>query len=184
MRLDHLLSKESSSQEHKPPDRSVERLNRGDGFPVGALVTRPGNHEELWRPRSRLLRRRQGYVLCSVLREYSGTHLGVAINAPVPRVRASLRMTRHEECIAVQSSRRLLPAGSTHQPLENCIASTSIFVLPSYKEPTVDALASTTDERRVWLRKATGSCLESFDPWMSEWGNPAPVMGCYSVLNT
>ena len=33
-------------------------------------------------------------------------------------------------------------------PLENCIASTSIFVLPSYKEPTVDALASTTDEGR------------------------------------
>jgi hypothetical protein len=29
---------------------------------------------------------------------------------------------------------------------ENCIASTSIFVLPSYKGPTVNALASTTDE--------------------------------------
>src|SRR5690349_19323536 len=73
---------------------------------------------------------------------------------------------------------------TTLAPLENCIASTSIFVLPSYKEPTVDALASTTDEGRVRLRKATGSCLESFDPWMSEWGNPAPVMGCYSRLNT
>jgi len=48
----------------------------------------------------------------------------------------------------------------------------------------VDALASTTDEGRVRLRNATGSCLESFDPWMSEWGNPAPVMGCYSCLNT
>ncbi len=34
------------------------------------------------------------------------------------------------------------------EPLDNCIASTSIFVLPSYKEPTVDALASTTDEGR------------------------------------
>ncbi len=40
-------------------------------------------------------------------------------------------------------------------PLENCRASTSIFiyiekklVLPSYKEPTVDALASRTDEGR------------------------------------
>src|SRR5207253_2847907 len=62
--------------------------------------------------------------------------------------------------------------------LENCIASTSIFVLPSYKEPTVDALASTTDERRGWLRKATGSCRPSIDPWMSEWGNPALVMEC------
>ncbi len=68
--------------------------------------------------------------------------------------------------------------------LENCIASTSIFVLPSYKEPTVDALASDTDEGRGWLRKATGSCRPSFDPWMSEWGNPAPVMGCHSGLNT
>jgi hypothetical protein len=70
------------------------------------------------------------------------------------------------------------------EPLENCIASTSIFVLPSYKEPTVDALASTTDEGRVWLRKATGSCRESVDPWMSEWGNPSPVMGCHSGVNT
>jgi hypothetical protein len=35
------------------------------------------------------------------------------------------------------------------QPLENCRASTSIlYVLPSYKEPTVDALASRTDEGR------------------------------------
>ncbi len=42
----------------------------------------------------------------------------------------------------------------TVAPFENCIASTSIFVLPSYKEPTVDALASTTDEGRVRLRKA------------------------------
>jgi hypothetical protein len=67
---------------------------------------------------------------------------------------------------------------------ENCIASTSIFVLPSYKGPTVDALASTTDEGRVWLRKATGSCLESLDPWMSEWGNPVPVMGYHSCVNT
>jgi len=48
----------------------------------------------------------------------------------------------------------------------------------------VDALASTTDEGRVWLRKATGSRLEGFDPWMSEWGNPPPVMGWYSGLNT
>jgi len=37
---------------------------------------------------------------------------------------------------------------STQPLLENCIASTSIFVLPSYKEPTVDALAPRTDEGR------------------------------------
>jgi hypothetical protein len=27
------------------------------------------------------------------------------------------------------------------------------------------------------------SCRPSFDPWMSEWGNPALVMGCHSGLN-
>ena len=37
-------------------------------------------------------------------------------------------------------------------PLENSIASTSIFVFPSYKEPTVDALAPEADEGRGWLR--------------------------------
>ena len=47
----------------------------------------------------------------------------------------------------------------------------------------MDALAPDADEGRGWLRKATGSCLPSFDPWMSEWGNPAPVMGRHSGLN-
>jgi len=28
----------------------------------------------------------------------------------------------------------------------------------------------------VRLRKATGSCLTSFDPWISEWDNPLGVM--------
>ena len=57
------------------------------------------------------------------------------------------------------------------------------FDSPSYKEPTVDALAPEADEGRGWLRKATGSCRPSFDPWISEWGNPTPVMGCDSRLN-
>ena len=47
------------------------------------------------------------------------------------------------------------------QLLENCIASTSILKIPSYKEPTVDALAPDADEGRGWLRKATGSCRPS-----------------------
>src|SRR5262249_56910371 len=33
--------------------------------------------------------------------------------------------------------------------------------LPSYKEPTVDALAPDADEGRGWLRQATGSCRPS-----------------------
>jgi len=47
----------------------------------------------------------------------------------------------------------------------------------------VDALAPGADEGRGWLRKATGSCLPSFDPWITEWGNPAGVMPSHSCLN-
>jgi hypothetical protein len=89
---------------------------------------------------------------------------------------------RQRRPLSGSASLRLRPR--RQKLLENCIASTSIFVLPSYKKPTVDALAPSTDEGRGWLRKATGSCRPSVDPWMSEWGNPAPVMGCHSRLNT
>ena len=67
---------------------------------------------------------------------------------------------------------------------ENCIASTSIFVLPSYKVPTVDALASTTDEGRVWLRKATVSCLESVTNRGCPNGETHQLSGWYSRVNT
>jgi hypothetical protein len=46
----------------------------------------------------------------------------------------------------------------------------------------VDALAITGDEGRGSLRKAPGSWQTSFDPEMSEWGNPAR-MG-HPELNT
>ena len=46
----------------------------------------------------------------------------------------------------------------------------------------VDALAITGDEGRGSLRKASGSWQTSFDPEMSEWGNPAR-MG-HPLLNT
>jgi len=36
----------------------------------------------------------------------------------------------------------------------------------------VDALAITGDEGRGSLRKAVGSWQTSFDPQISEWGNP------------
>ena len=36
----------------------------------------------------------------------------------------------------------------------------------------VDALAITGDEGRCSVRKAAGSSQTSFDPRMSEWGNP------------
>ena len=63
--------------------------------------------------------------------------------------------------------------GALSRLLENCIASTSIL-FSKLQKPTVDALAPEADEGRGWLRKATGSCLPSIDPWMSEWGNPPP----------
>ena len=46
----------------------------------------------------------------------------------------------------------------------------------SEKVHVVDALAITGDEGRASLRKAGGSWQWSFDPPMSEWGNP-PVKG-------
>ena len=39
----------------------------------------------------------------------------------------------------------------------------------------VDALAAEGDEGRGSLRKATGRRQTVFNPWMSEWGNPAGV---------
>ena len=46
----------------------------------------------------------------------------------------------------------------------------------------VDALAITGEEGRGSLRKAAGSWQTSFDPQMSEWGNPLRKQ--YHWLNT
>lgn len=37
-------------------------------------------------------------------------------------------------------------------------------------------MASTGDERRDYLRKASGSWTKSNDPEMSEWGNPLEII--------
>ena len=58
-----------------------------------------------------------------------------------------------------------------------------VFVLLSYVGHMVDALVPGADEGRVRLRYAWGSCQQSCDPRISEWGNPAPVMWCYPALN-
>ena len=47
----------------------------------------------------------------------------------------------------------------------------------------MDALACWADEGRVRLRYASGSCQLSVDPRMSEWGNPAVVVGGYLQVN-
>jgi hypothetical protein len=154
VRLDHLLSKETS-----PHLEGYSRVDRSLLGPPRQTAT----------SQLRLCRTpvERPYVLSSVLRE---------------RLRTLARALQGNAGPHGSASLRLRPVGQ--RLLENCIASTSIFVLPSYKKPTVDALAPSTDEGRGWPRKATGSCLPSVDPWMSEWGNPAPVMGCHSRLNT
>ena len=60
---------------------------------------------------------------------------------------------------------------------------TLVFVFVSVLGHMVDALASGADEGRGRLRYASGSCQPSVDPRISEWGNPARVMSCYSHLN-
>jgi hypothetical protein len=52
----------------------------------------------------------------------------------------------------------------------------------SDKVHVVDALAITGEEGRGSLRKAAGSWQTSFDPQISEWGNPARKG--HSDLNT
>jgi hypothetical protein len=47
----------------------------------------------------------------------------------------------------------------------------------------VDALASSADEGRGQLRKASGSSQPSIDPMISEWGNPPSGKGWHRVLN-
>ena len=153
MRLDHLLSKEPS-----PHHEVYSRVDHSLLGPPRQTAT----------SQLRLCRTpvERPYVLSSVLRECLRHSLELCKATPAPSGR--------HPCVSNLVGQRLL---------ENCIASTSIFVLPSYKKPTVDALAPSTDEGRGWPRKATGSCRPSVDPWMSEWGNPAPVMGCHSRLN-
>ena len=53
----------------------------------------------------------------------------------------------------------------------------------SYKERREDALALGAEEGRSDLRKATVSRKQTFDPWISEWGNPAGVKPGHPVLN-
>ena len=46
----------------------------------------------------------------------------------------------------------------------------------------VDTLALQVDEGRDWLRYASGSCQNSFDPGISEWDNLIRVMPDYLRL--
>src|SRR5262249_30288911 len=57
------------------------------------------------------------------------------------------------------------------------------MVVPSFLGHTVDALAPGADEGRWSLRYAPGSRQPGCDPGVSEWGNPAAVMGRRRRLN-
>lgn len=54
-----------------------------------------------------------------------------------------------------------------------CLFGDALVIGSSEQVHVVDALAITGDEGRGSLRKASGSWQTSFDPKMSEWGNPA-----------
>jgi hypothetical protein len=131
-------------------------------------------------------------VLCSAAKERcraptsfgSGRLVLFAPCSPSSSVLRSIWAWHLENCIASTSIENR-PV-RLHQDVERGVVFSNLSIEedPSYKEPMVNALASTTDEGRDWLRNATGSCLVSFDPWISEWGNPTPLIGCYSRLNT
>ena len=57
------------------------------------------------------------------------------------------------------------------------------FVVCGFVGHSVDALAPRADEGRCGLRYAPGSWRASFDPGVSEWGNPARVVLGHHHLN-
>jgi hypothetical protein len=64
-----------------------------------------------------------------------------------------------------------------------CLCVVWLVVWSSCQGRTVDALAPGADEGRGSLRYAPGSWQPSCDPGVSEWGNPAAVMGRHHHLN-
>ena len=59
------------------------------------------------------------------------------------------------------------------QPVADVLERDTPVIGSSEQVHVVDALAITGDEGRGSLRKAVGSWQTSFDPPISEWGNPA-----------
>ena len=158
MRLDHLLSKESTARafgyssrisgssyvEHRlvgPSTTPTPRRSRAHVAPPGPAGS--GHH-------------------CSVLREARAPPAVRAGVSASPGQRGTeleeLREPLPEACARRSSAARVLTRWL--RTAERARASRT-KKLPSYKEPTVDALAPDADEGRGWLRKATGSCRPS-----------------------
>ena len=69
-----------------------------------------------------------------------------------------------------------------------CMVMSSLFPMTGDRRRrtnghAVDALASSADEGRGQLRKASGSEQPRSDPMISEWGNPPPGKGWHPRLN-
>ena len=63
-----------------------------------------------------------------------------------------------------------------------CVVIVNLFVCVRCYERSVDALALGADEGRGGLRYSSGSRLAGCDPRVSEWGDPAPVVGRHPCL--
>ena len=84
---------------------------------------------------------------------------------------ASLRASR-QKARSVSDQALELVAGSIRL-MEVSVRGVLKVIGSSDKVHVVDALAITGEEGRGSLRKAAGSWQTSFDPQISEWGNPA-----------
>ena len=74
--------------------------------------------------------------------------------------------------------RRAARAGVVRVARAPCV----VLCVVRFYERSVDALASGADEGRGGLRYASGSRLAGCDPRVSEWGDPAPVVGRHPCL--
>ena len=75
--------------------------------------------------------------------------------------------------------RRAARAGVVRVARAPCV----VLCVVRFYERSVDALASGADEGRGGLRYSSGSRLAGCDPRVSEWGDPAPVVGRHPRLN-
>jgi hypothetical protein len=192
VRLDHLLSKEHTVRPGSPgrcfyvdhwpvgalrafptPRPSLVQLTlvvgRAGHLPSPVRRRQEGGHGTTGTGRAR--RRRH----CSVVREFgpscarppelSGATAG---SAALPRGQrppnASAPQGLRRASGLIRSLRTAERARASKQDVQYARPKQCKKKLPSYEEPTVDALAPDADEGRGWLRKATGSCRPSFDP--------------------
>jgi hypothetical protein len=74
-----------------------------------------------------------------------------------------------EDCPGIRRNTNTQPVASSTDPQG---PGDTLVIGSSEQVHVVDALAITGDEGRGSLRKAVGSWQTSFDPPISEWGNP------------